>query len=319
MRTTFIKLTALAAILAPALAILVSTAQADSFGSGTNAFTIDFVAIGDAGNAADSTGYGAVSYNYRIATYEVSQNMLTKAYAGGLTNVAGGSWSGDKSATQDWYDAAAFVNWLNTSTGHTNAYDLTWNGSAWSMSLWSSGDAWQAGGENLYRHKDAYYFLPSENEWYKAAYYNGTNYYDYATGSDVAPTAVASGTASGTAVYNGSFFQGPADVNDAGGLSPYGTMAQSGNVWEWSESAYDGTNSSGSEPRAYRGGSFYDNDATFLSSSYRDSDSPDYISATLGFRVASIPEPSTYALLALGGLGTLLLKRRRKQSAASKR
>jgi formylglycine-generating enzyme required for sulfatase activity len=125
------------------------------------------------------------------------------------------------------------------------------------MNLWSSGDAWQLGGENLYRHKDAFYFLPSENEWYKAAYYNpgGSNYFLYPTGSDTAPAAVASGTNAGTAVYDGvaSF---PAIVDSAGGLSPYGTMGQGGNVWEWNESAFDGSNSLSSENRAIRGGSW---------------------------------------------------------------
>ena len=55
-------------------------------------------------------------------------------------------------------------------------------------------------------------------------------YCDYATGSDTAPTAVASGTGAGTAVYSQSFEAGPADITNAGGLSSYGTMAQSGNV-----------------------------------------------------------------------------------------
>ena len=53
--------------------------------------------------------------------------------------------------------------WLNTITRHQPAYDLTYSG-GWRMTLWSSAQAWHAGGENLYRHKDAYYFLPSEDE-----------------------------------------------------------------------------------------------------------------------------------------------------------
>lgn len=43
------------------------------------------------------------------------------------------------------------------------------------------------GGENLYRNKDALYFLPNENEWHKAAYFNGTSYFKHATGSDIPP------------------------------------------------------------------------------------------------------------------------------------
>jgi hypothetical protein len=84
--------------------------------------------------------------------------------------------------------------------------------------------------------------LPSEHEWYKAAYYSGggTTYFDHATGSDVIPTAVASGTGAGTAVYLQSFAAGPAAITEAGGLSAYGKMGQNGNVLEWHESASSG-------------------------------------------------------------------------------
>ena len=181
------------------------------------------------------------------------------------------------------------------------------------MNLWSSPDAWQSGGENLYRHKDAYYFLPSENEWYKSAYYNpdGLNYFDYATGSDAAPTAVASGTEEGTAVYNFAT-SSPASVDSAGGLSPFGTMGQSGNVWEFNESAYTPPNDSPFSDRVIRGGR-WGNATNALSSSYRDAYPPtldDF--ASFGFRVASVPEPSTYALLLLTGAGALWLARRRR-------
>ena len=36
------------------------------------AITIDTVAVGNTGNTADSTGYGAVGYNYNIGKYEVT-------------------------------------------------------------------------------------------------------------------------------------------------------------------------------------------------------------------------------------------------------
>lgn len=144
-----------------------------------------------------------------------------------MSHVTAGAWTGSQPAANiSWYEAAAFVNWLNTTTGNQAAYDLTFSNGSWSMNLWSSGQAWTAGGENPYRHKDAYYFLPSENEWYKAAYYNpgGTNYFDYPTGSDADPTAVAGGTNAGTAVYGSAGGGWPAGVNNAGGLSPYLTM-----------------------------------------------------------------------------------------------
>ena len=40
-----------------------TAAQADTFGTSGNEFTIDFVDIGNAGNAADTTTYGAVAYS----------------------------------------------------------------------------------------------------------------------------------------------------------------------------------------------------------------------------------------------------------------
>ncbi len=291
----------------------IGTAQADTFGTSGNEFTIDFVNIGNAGNAADTTTYGAVPYEYRVGKYEITQDAITKATASGMSNVTAGPWTGSQPATTiSWYEAAAFVNWLNTSTGKQAAYNLTFNGS-WSMTLWSSADAWQLGGENLYRHKDSEYFMTSENEWYKAAYYNpaGSNYFDYPTASDDAPTAVASGTNAGTAVYN-SAASVPAIVESAGGLSPYGTMGQGGNVWEWNESAFDGSNSLSSENRAIRGG-VWDYTEVDLRSSVRNVGGPAGENSSVGFRVASVPEPSTYVLVLMGA-GALYLWKRRKGS-----
>jgi formylglycine-generating enzyme required for sulfatase activity len=294
------------------------SAQADMFGTSGNEFTIDFVDIGNAGNAANPVGitfFGAVPYEYRMGKYEISQDAIDKATASGMANVTAGAWTGNQpAATITWYEAAAFVNWLNTSTGKTAAYDLAWNGSAWSMNLWSSEQAWTAGGTNLYRNKDAFYFLPSENEWVKAAFYNpaGSNYFDYPTASSSIPTAVASGTNAGTAVYNNNEIV-PAIVDSAGGLSPYGTMGQGGNVVEWNESAFDRTNSLSTESRAARGG-YYGSVAINLRSFARVERDPAIWLNDLGFRVASVPEPSTYALLALAaaGLGAHVLRRRRK-------
>ena len=285
------------------LGMMTELLRADSFGSGSNTFTIDFVEIGNAGNTADTNGYGAVSYPYRMGTYEVSQDLIEKATANGMANVTAGWWSGMMPAADiTWYEAAAFVNWLNTSKGHQAAYNLTYSG-GWSMSLWTSEQAWQTGGENLYRHKDAYYFLPSENEWYKSAFYDpnkagGAGYYAYATGEIVDPdhfwpTPVSWDTAPGTAVYG---YTGipevePADVNLAGGLSPYGTMGQSGNVWEWNESAANQPNDSPTEYRTVRGGYYGDTITTDynLSSSFRyQFGAPSDESGTFGFRIASV-------------------------------
>jgi hypothetical protein len=312
--------------------LIVHSACADTFSSGPNAFTIDFVTVGNAGNADDvnnpypnpgdgGTPFGGVSYLYRMGVTEVPQDWITKATTLGMTNVTAGAWTGlQPAANMSWYEAAAFVNWLNTSKGHQAAYDLTFSG-GWSVNLWSSGQAWQAGGENLYGHKDAYYFLPNEDEWYKAAYHKNdgvtANYWDYATASNTAPTAVGSGTGAGTAVFFTGSNSSPAEVIAAGGLSAYGTRGQGGNVWEWTESAYDGVNDSASENRYNRGG-YWGSGTVALQSSFRFSvgNDPSSEDNFRGFRVASVPEPTTAGLL-LMGLGTALMRRRRREQRAA--
>ena len=277
------------------LLLSISTvANADQIGS----IAIPFADIGNAGNANDQpTGlYGSVSYDYRMSITEISQAMVSAA------EITAGSWLGDQPATSiNWYQAAGFANWLNISTGHQPAYRL--NAGLTALTLWSSGEAWQAGGENLYRHKDAHYFLPSEDEWYKAAYHqnNGAtaDYWDYATVSNSAPTATASGVIAATAVYHLGAFSEPADVSTAGGASAYGTMGQGGNVWEWMESASDGTNDSVSEFRAFRGG-YWNSNENSLRASTRNYDAPSVTNYSVGFRVASVPEPSALAILLVG-------------------
>jgi len=163
---------------------------------------------------------------------------------------------------------------------------------------------------NLFRNSLAKYWIASSDEWYKGAYGNldGT-WNNYANGSDSAPAAVASGTAANTAVYDQSVSTGPADITNAGGLSPWGTMGQDGNVWEWTETALDGINNRAGESRLLRGGNWVFRSHVFgASESVGDGPSADTIE--LGFRVASVPEPSSLSLLALGGLLVALRRRR---------
>lgn len=284
---------------------------ADTFGSGVDAFSIEFVNIGNAGNANDvNSTWGGVPYNYRIGVTEVPQDWIDKATNLGLANVSGDWWTGNQPAGLTWYEAAAFVNFLNTSTGHQRAYDLTFSGGGWSMALWSRMEDWEAGGDNRFRHKDAYYFLPNIDEWYKAAFHKNDgvtgNYWDYATGSDTIFTAVSGGTTVGTAVYGG-VGNVPADVDNNGGLSPYGTRGQNGNWDEWIEGAPNGLNDDPSglrldlggdraSPELYLRAGFYFNAQPTL-------DGP-------GLRVASIPEPSAATLL-MGAAFCALGRRKR--------
>lgn len=304
-------------LLFPALlGLLGLSASAGTVSFGT--FSIDFVDVGNPGNVDDGTGYGGVSYNYQIAVHEVSESMITAANTAaslGLTQDVRGV---DKPSTSiSWNEAARFVNWLNTSKGFQAAYNFTTQpgGGGYDpnedLTLWNSGDAWQLGGENLFRHKDAHYFLPSEDEWYKAAYYDGntSTYFDYATGSDTAPTAIASGTGADTAVYGQTLATGPADIMNAGSLSPYGTMAQNGNVWEWDESGFTAPNDSAAESRVRRGGDWA-NPSGSLQSSGRFGSTPSAGGFTIGFRVAAVPEPSTLWMMLVGAIGLMIRRKR---------
>ena len=73
-----------------------------------------------------------------------------------------------------WYEAAQFTNWLNASTDRQAVYKFvgTPGTNNYTLATWSAAEA--AGGENLYRHKNRRYVLPTENEWVKAAYWNRT-------------------------------------------------------------------------------------------------------------------------------------------------
>ena len=296
----------------------ISSAQSllQTFGSGANQFTMEFVTIGNPNNVADTTGnpnpVGAVSYTYNIGKYEVSRDMITKANTAGSLGITlqdmtslGGNGVNRPATGVSWYEAATYVNWLNTSTGGTAAYKFVGG----TFQLWSSTDAGY-NANNMFRNSLAKYVIASRDEWYKAAYGNPNGTWNnYPTGGDRAPTAAASGTV-GVAVYNGQ--RGPADITNAGGLSPYGTMGQGGNVWEWNESAFDGSNNTAGENRELRGGS-WGSAGVGLSASNRNNLNPANSNSDngLGFRVASVPEPSALSLLAIG-LGGLALVRRRK-------
>jgi hypothetical protein len=308
---------------------LVSSSHADTviFGSGANSFSMEFVTIGNPGNVADTTGdpnpAGSVGYTYSMGKFEVSEDMIDKFNASQSLQITKDTRGVNKAATSiSWNEAARFVNWLNTSTGNAAAYKFAdGTGVNDNILLWQSGDAGYDP-SNPYRNSMAKYFLPSYNEWYKAAYYDPTSgvYYDFPTGSDTAPTPVISGTDANTAVY---FGKPVADVNQAGGLSPYGVMGLAGNVEEWEESSFDLLNNSAASIRATRGG--YMNSATDQMLSYKRlwGTLPTTQLDRLGFRVASlslssplpaqVPEPGSLVIGALVGLGGLVAKRRKKK------
>lgn len=315
------KKTNLFAMLLVALAagIFSEHAWCDTFGNGANTFDIAFVNIDKPGNAADTTAFGSVANTFRMGKFEISEQMIDKANTLGILGITKTTRAPDKPATQvSWSEAARFINWLNTITNSTPAYkfaiqpgEIGYDANA-NIQLWAPGDAGYDP-NNLYRNSQAQYFLPSADEWYKAAYYDPTSgvYHVYPTGDNVTP--VASGTAAGTAVYGlPSYELGPADITLAGGLSPYRTMGQGGNVREWEETSYDRLNDSGTSARGKRGGNWVDFSGD-LTKYDRFSESPtEEYEGYLGFRVAStaLPEPSTLLLGVLTSAGLLLRRRR---------
>jgi formylglycine-generating enzyme required for sulfatase activity len=246
-----------------------------------------WVTIGNAGNAADTSGYGAVAYNYGIGKYEVTQNQWsTVAAAAGIGG--GGVWSGDQPAAYlSWYQAAQFCNWLTSGDKYLGAYQFNTKGALTNINRSVVIDGY-----------GTVYALPTEDEWYKAAYYTGSGYSLYANGDDTAPVAGVD------ALYAGA--SAPWTVG-SGAVEQNGTYDMMGNVWELNESALDGVLDTMSEDRLVRGGSFGSTVDRLLSNERwgRDpSSEADYI----GFRVvvipepASVPEPATATLLFLGSI-----------------
>ena len=293
----------------------------DTFGSGLDTFDIDFVTIGDPGNAADVTGdpnpAGQVHYTYRMGKFEISEDMINKANALGGLGITHDERGPDKPATSiSWLDAANFINWLNTSTSNSPAYKFDGDGN---FQLWQPGDVGYDS-TNPYRNSLAMYFLPSADEWYKAAYYDPDLgvYHDYPTGSNLAPNPVASGTSPDTAVFDGQV--GPADILLAGGLSPYGTMAQGGNVKEWEETAFDLVNDLTIEFSGVRGGSWIDLDGILLKA-IREGVQKDGKVQIIGVRVASsalvVPEPTTFATTLTALLLAFGQRRARRQPTSA--
>lgn len=174
------------------------------------------------------------------------------------------------------------------------------------------------------KNTNAQWWIPSENEWYKAAYYDPNKgglgvggYWSYATRSNSAP-----GNVLGSGVNEANYFTGVYSVTQIGdyyssqnyltavgaftnSASAYGTYDQAGNVWNWNDAVISGSY------RGQRGDSW---DGNSLQSSSRFNAIPEDESPYVGFRVATVPEPSSIMLMGLGGLGLALLGRRRSKS-----
>jgi hypothetical protein len=247
------------------LGVAAATAAADTFGIEGSSFEIEFVTVGAPGNAPDLEGVpspaGSVGYSYRIARFEVSEHQVLTAKALGNLSINLYLSGPDKPAMGlSWLESAIFVNWLNTSTGNHPAYKISPPPPPFVDPVYQNWSPDDPGfdPENPFRNRLAKYVIPSVDEWYKAAYHNPVTgaYTDFPTGLNSAPQPVASGTDPNTAVFNQGHSSDPANVDQAGGLSPHGTMGQGGNAFEWNESPLSGDFSDPFATRVYRGGDF---------------------------------------------------------------
>jgi formylglycine-generating enzyme required for sulfatase activity len=291
----------------------------------------DFVPVLDPGNTADSTGLGAVSYPFAIGQREVTNAEYTTFLnaaalsdphdlydsdmetddVGGILRTGGfGNYRYETKAGRaeqpvvfvSRLDAIRYANWLHNGRP-AGVGDAATEDGAYTFS-----DETTVGGRN----PEARFFVPTQDEWYKAAHYaaSGATYFLYPTSSDTFPDAVLPGRDVGNAANLADAVGNASNpLTDAGryafSSSPSGSLDQAGNVREWLEDSLD-----------LRGGSW---DTPVSESSSQETDSVASELSQLndvGFRV---PEPSSH-WLALSALGTLLgLRRHRRRASRTER
>ena len=189
---------------------------------------MEWVTVGDLGNGGELSGNGvggegpdricgAVDYVYQIGKYEVTAgqyaeflNAVAAIDTYGLygSHMGGGDAGGPGSkivrngtpgnytysVAADWanrpvnnvsfWAALRFANWMHNGQGsgdtETGAYDLT---------------AESIANNSVMRNAHAVIFIPTEDEWYKAAYYKGgdpnAGYWDYPAGTRTVDTRIA--------------------------------------------------------------------------------------------------------------------------------
>jgi formylglycine-generating enzyme len=335
---------------------VVASVRADVFLMPNGQTSLDMVTVGDPGNTG-AGGLGSVSTSFRMGKYEVTigqycqfLNSVAKtsdpyglygSYMPGTMPTVGIARSGsvgnysyavsgsyNKAANcpifdVSWGDAARFCNWLhNGQPTFAAGTPGEVAGSTESGAYTLNGTTSDAGLAAVTRNAGAQYFIPSQNEWYKAAYYKGggTNagYWQFPTRSDGTQSNALSTTGTTNANFYASSLADPTNLLTpvglfAGSPGPYGTYDQGGNVWEWNETANGGY-------RYFRGGS-YSGGYPPQNSSLCMSTGPTGVSSTpptsedtiMGFRVAgAVPEPGSLAMLAGVAVTALVCWRRRR-------
>ena len=271
-----------------------------------------FLEIGSPLNPPDPlTGNGSVAYRYYVAEAEVTNteyaeflnavdpdgtnpnglynaNMGNRAVFGGIDFNAGAPAGTKYSPPQNnnwperpvnyvsYYDSARYINWLTNGkpTGgggtETGSYDMTQT-----PPLYIGGP----------------FAMPTDAEWYKAAYHRFSNSYDlYPIGSSVVPTIAICNfpgdvlNPSGiTLNYAGGcnalgMTSHPTAVKDAGGDSYKGAFDMGGNLWEW-------TSQPSSSSFVIRGGTYAAAAPSMRADSLLATGFPTSEAASLGIRV----------------------------------
>lgn len=292
-------------------------------GMASAAITIATVPVGNPGNAPDpTTGEGEVDYSYNIGEYDVTSSQYTAFLnAVAATDTYGvynsrmaGTTSGNPGIVQSgspgsytysvaagrgnypvtqvtFWDTARFANWLDNGqptgpegpgTTETGAYTLTSTGIA---------------NNTVTRNANATWAVESQNEWYKAAYYDPANatYSLYPTQSNTISTSQAN--------YNGT------DTTPVGSYSYpsyYGTYDQGGDVADWNDTIINFYGSYRDTPGGSWSSSYFD-----LQSGYDTYLQPAINSDVDGFRVVqvAVPEPASLGILGLVAIGMLVRRR----------
>jgi sulfatase modifying factor 1 len=298
--------------------------------SSSAAITIATVPVGNPGNATDPTTsnlYGSVAYSYSIGKYDVTVGQYetflnavaaTDTYGlyntsmGTDLNVAGISRSGSSGsytygvigsanhpiAYINWGDAARFANWMSNGqptgsegNGTTEAGSYTLNGATTNAVL-----------DAVTRNANATWVIPTNDEWYKAAYYNPatSSYYLYPFSSSTLPTSAPppgnantgnfygnNGNGSGYAV-TGSFNYSSTQnyLTDVGAYtasaSPYGAYDMGGDVYQWLDWV-------AGQERGMRGGGFNSSAYPQIASTNGNFDGASNGDNNYGFRLAFLP------------------------------
>lgn len=296
------------------------------------AISVDTVLIGNPGNPADTryipTGVGSVGYAFRIGETEITNtqyaaflNAVATTDSYGLYGSIHFGWGGidrfgtpgsysyavrsptvgagpggtdftyhDKPAAYiSWGDAARFANWMHNGqpTGPQDA--STTEDGAYAL----NGAITQVAFSTVTRKPGARWWIPNQDEWYKAAYYdpNAGVYFDYPTGTNSVPNnnLPTADTGNSANYWNGAYTTGSSlyPLTDVGAYttsaSSYGTYDQGGNAWEWLETI---VNSGPSAQRALRGGSWIGT-AGQMSAQFATLYFPQNESAEFGFRIAT--------------------------------